>query len=209
MMGLLFVGGEGPARELLLPYLSEASFRIAADSGLDLAHELGETPDLIVGDMDSLSSSEQLAGYPREKIRVYPQDKDETDTEIGLRLFREMAYDRVVLVGGGGGRLDHLLAIVALFEREYHPALWITSQEQVEIVERTVEFPAFKGQLISLFPLSQRAESLESTGLKWELDGLIWNRGDAGISNRAVSSRIRISVGAGKLLMIKQLAANP
>jgi thiamine pyrophosphokinase len=56
---------------------------------------------------------------------------------------------------------------------------------------------------VSLFPLSARASDMRSEGLKWKLDGLSWRRGDGGISNRVVAESGRISVGRGKLLMIR------
>jgi len=46
-------------------------FIIAADSGLVCAEEFGYTPDLIVGDMDSLTDKSLLSSYPEDKIRIF------------------------------------------------------------------------------------------------------------------------------------------
>jgi thiamine pyrophosphokinase len=203
--GLLLLGGEGPEREQLKSILNRAPFVIAADSGFDLASRLGLVPDLLVGDLDSVAASRELDSFPSERVRRFPRDKDETDAELGLRLFREMGYRRVVLAGGGGGRLDHLLAIVDLFEREPPPASWFTAQDEVRRVEGELALSGCKGLRISFFPLGQGASGLRSEGLKWPLDGLEWSRGREGVSNLVMEDRASVGVARGKLLMILQL----
>ena len=117
--GMLLIGGEGPERRRVESLLLECELIVAADSGLDLADRLGLKPDVVVGDMDSLSDRRKLDDFSADKVHLFPCDKDETDTEIGLRYFCERGFERVFLVGGGEGRLDHLLGILALFERDY------------------------------------------------------------------------------------------
>jgi thiamine pyrophosphokinase len=201
--GLLLIGGEGPAKEILAPALQSIRCVIAADSGFDLALRLGLEPDLLVGDMDSVAKSPRFLSFPGDRKRAFPEDKDDTDTELGLRIFREMGYRRILLAGGGGGRLDHLVGILSLFCRPFAPVAWFTRCEHIEAVSGDFSFTGWKGQTVSLFPLSARASDMRSEGLKWKLDGLSWRRGDGGISNRVVAESGRISVGRGKLLMIR------
>jgi thiamine pyrophosphokinase len=203
--GLLFIGGEGPVRETIDPLLVRDPRIIAADSGFDLARALGLMPEMLVGDMDSVEDSPELRAFPPERIRRYPPDKDETDTELGLRLFREQGVRRVILVGGGGGSLAHLLGILALFERDGRPESWYTAREQVQAVERELVLEGCRGQSLSLFPLGERARGLSSKGLKWPLDRLSWSRGDAGVSNLCVDDRVEIRVRDGMLLMVRTL----
>jgi len=112
---LLVIGGAGPAPGVLAAMAREAQRIVAADSGLDLCLTAGIVPDLVVGDMDSLSDPRLLDAYPPERVLRFPTDKDETDTEIGMRLLRERGYQSISIAGGGGGRLDHLMAIMGLF----------------------------------------------------------------------------------------------
>src|SRR5665811_204261 len=77
-------GSEGmlPGREDLLG----ADYLIAADGGADIVHAAGGTPDLVVGDMDSISSRGRRAlKQDGVEVRVFPCAKDETDLEIALR----------------------------------------------------------------------------------------------------------------------------
>jgi len=203
--GLLLLGGEGPRRAQLEAALRGAELVVAADSGFDLALRLGILPDLLVGDLDSVAASPELAAFPRERVRRFPRDKDETDAELGLRLFAERGFDRVVLAGGGGGRLDHLLAVVALFERDRPPAAWYTARERVERVDGEAVLAGCRGLRVSLFPLGGPAGGLSSEGLKWPLDGLEWPRGYGGVSNLVTNDCARVRVRRGSLLLIREL----
>jgi thiamine pyrophosphokinase len=204
-VGLLLLGGEGPSRDLLEPILSTVIFTVAADSGFDLARRLNIVPDLLVGDFDSLEPSQELKDFPQERIRRYSRDKDETDAELGLCALWDQGIDRVVMAGGGGGRIDHLLALVALFEREKAPTLWYTSKELIQVVEGNQDITDCRGRTVSFFPLGGAVSGMSSRGLKWPLDGLEWKRGDLGVSNVFSEDRCRVSVKKGRLLMVQTL----
>ena len=89
----------------------ENSYVIAADSGYDTARKLGVTPDLLVGDMDSIS--EIPTGVEIYRVKA---EKDDTDTMLDISIAKERGAREIILVGGGGGRLDHLLSNVFMLE---------------------------------------------------------------------------------------------
>jgi thiamine pyrophosphokinase len=207
--GLLVVGGYGPPTRVLAHCGADADIVIAADSGLESAMAAGIDPDLVVGDMDSLSVSALLNRFAAERKRILPADKDETDTEFGFRTLQDMGCTEIVIAGGGGGRIDHMLAIAMLFERDNHPRRWITEKEDILFIEGTMEFIGRIGETLSLFPIGAVADAMHSEGLKWPLDGLKFRRGYGGISNLIVRDKVTIGVGKGKLLMIKAFDEEP
>ena len=207
--GLLLLGGEGPPREVLDPYLAGVARVVAADSGFDLALELGVEPHLVVGDFDSVTRRQELAALPADRIRRAPADKDQTDAELGLEVLAEWGCRRIIVAGGGGGRFDHQLAVLGLFERDCRPQVWLTAAEHMEVITGTVRFRGHRDCTVSLFPLSAAVDGLSSRGLRWPLDGLRFERGFAGVSNLVVDDQWQITVGAGRLLMIRNLAPLP
>lgn len=202
MKGILIIGGDHPARDLTSRLVEEAQIIIAADSGFDYAWNNGIDIDYVVGDMDSTSYREIIESMPKEKVLRMPEEKDETDTEIGLAMLKELGAAESVIIGGGGGRLDHLLGIVTLFHREIRPDEWYTDKEAVWSIDRKRIFEGLKGKTVSFFPVGEEICRMRSSGLKWPLDQLVWKPGDAGISNVVMEDSMMVEPLSGRLICI-------
>jgi thiamine pyrophosphokinase len=154
--------------------------------------------------MDSLGDLSRLDAYPPERVLRYQAEKDYTDTELALGLLWERGCDEVWLIGGGGGRLDHLLALRALFERDPCPSRWITAHEDLHCLDSPAELrwsgPA--GSLVSVFPLGPGPWEAESGGLRWPLAGLPWDRGFYGLSNVAERGSFEVRARQGRFLVV-------
>jgi thiamine pyrophosphokinase len=211
MRAVVFIGGDGPAPGSIPGGLGSYDLSVAADSGLLLAEAWGFAPDWIVGDMDSIGDPDLLSAYPEHRIRVYARDKDDTDTEIAISLAAEQGCSEWTLVGGGGGRLDHLMAIIALFERPAAPVRWITRFEDAALVDAErgggrYSALARPGSLFSIFPLGSGPWGIGSEGLKWPLGGLSWDRGRFGISNVCLGDRFVLRARSGRFLALSPLS---
>ena len=203
MTGCIFTGGLGPPRQACAPYLEKADLTVAADSGLLLARSFGIRPDYIVGDMDSLPEPSILDEYDCASVLRYPRDKDDTDTELGLRLAREKGADELILIGGGGGRMEHFLAVYSLFHRENPPSAWLTDSDEILLIASRHTLCGFVGEEFSLFPLGAGPVRMRSRGLKWPLDRLEWKVGDIGIHNVLADNYGEIEVMSGALLLMR------
>nr|WP_180486236.1 thiamine pyrophosphokinase [Treponema socranskii] len=202
----IFTGGDAPEPEAVESYFTfhAPDIVIAADSGLDTlkryadAFKSGEaasidlTPDLIVGDFDSISDVKLIDVYGRSddespqfgekrgavRIERFYCDKDFTDTELALdAAFREASLQNAIpfitLIGGGGGRLDHLLAICDSFCSPQHADLWLLPNEAVRLLKSgtVCEISDLKrNDIVSVArTASSRTEGkLVSHGLFWE-----------------------------------------
>jgi len=204
LLGIVFTGGEGPEPEVIKDNLTGIGsfFIAAADSGLALAEKAGYSPDIIIGDMDSVDA-ELLDRYPAESVVRYPTAKDYTDTELAMQKVIEKGCKNIWIIGGGGGRLDHLLGIRSLFERDITPCRWITDKESVFCIEKGKHyFSVNAGEIVSVFPLGDGGWEAVSERLKWPLDGIKWNRGFFGLSNVAIEDCFNITVHAGRFMVI-------
>lgn len=202
--GIAFIGGQGPAPEKCRRLITGTRIIVAADSGLITAETAGVKPDWILGDMDSLDDLRRLEAYPPRRILRYPSDKDFTDTELALTFLWEKGCHETWLIGGGGGRIDHLFAIRSLFEREQSPDCWFTQREDIYCLkdDRELILTSSPGSIVSLFPLGDGPWKAGSRGLKWPLDGLRWDRGFFGISNVAVAGDFSVFSDRGRFLVI-------
>lgn len=209
MRALIVTGGESPPISHIIALTHTAELIIAADSGLEVCLNAGVEPDLVVGDFDSVRR-ELLSRITAKKIIEYPEDKDYTDTELAIAVARGRGADRITLAGGGAGRLDHLLALRALFECAPRIDEWHTAHESVYCIpeRKRADFSLEVNSLVSVFPAGDGATGMRSTGLKWPLDGLVWTRGDYGVSNRSVLPHVSIIAGPEPLILILPLGTS-
>jgi thiamine pyrophosphokinase len=208
----VFTGGAGPPPELVKKLFdgpAKGALTVAADSGLELAEAAGLRPGWVLGDMDSLDRLSRLEKYPPDRVIRHRADKDYTDTELAFSLLAEKGCGEIWILGGGGGRIDHLFGISYLFERERFPSRWISAAADIYGIEgggkrapALLELESAAGALVSVFPVAGGPWRAASRGLKWPLDNLVWNRGFFGLSNIALSGACSIKAERGRFLVI-------
>ncbi len=194
-----YIIGAGDVSALPIP---QDAFVICADGGLSSARRFGVTPDLIVGDFDSLGS------VPRgSNVVKHPVEKDETDSFLALRLGLERGCDSFVFFGCLGGRLDHTLANIQhlqyLAERGARGVL-VGEHETLTVIKNgSLRFPADQTGGISVFSLSNSSEGVIIKGLHYEAENVtLTNSFPLGVSNRFESREAEVSVKNGVLLVV-------
>ncbi len=182
---------------------------IAADGGAHHALSLGFTPQIVVGDMDSLDDEtcNQLARQGCCFI-LYPVEKNETDLELALLFAVDEGATEIVLLGALGGRLDQLLANVLLLtlpELAGVSVKLVDDGQEAFVVRSGTEaiVEGLVGDTLSLIPLANDANGVYTQGLKWPLSGDTLFLGPArGVSNVIASLPVRISLEKGLLLVV-------
>jgi thiamine pyrophosphokinase len=183
---------------------------IAADSGADRAAEAGVRVDLVVGDLDSISPP-RLDALTAGGVSVerHPTDKDETDLELALRLARDRHPDRIVVLGGDGGRLDHVLGNVVVLAQPAAAGLAVEAwfgHAHVHIVDAAhpLALAGEVGSYVSLLALHGPVRGVTTSGLRWRLDGDDLEPGIArGVSNELVEPQATVAVAAGTLVVVQ------
>lgn len=209
MRALIITGGEHPPLRFLRRLANEMDVTIAADSGLALADKAGIVPDWIVGDFDSLADVHLLDKYHQERIVRYPTEKDDTDTELAFKMAKALGCTKVQIAGASGGRIDHFIAMYAMFLRNEHPDVWHTKRESAFWLGAncTASLQLPLQSVVSVFPLGDESKGMSSSGLQWDLAGLKWQRGDFGISNRSVCAEPTVRAGSCALLIVAPLGS--
>jgi len=167
---LIFAGGESPG--LTAAELPEHDVTIAADSGVGHALALDVVPDFLVGDLDSATpeSVAQVTELGTEVLR-WPAAKAETDLEIAMGLAAERGATALTVVGALGGRLDHLLANLALAASARWRGLdvdLVDATASVWIVRGERLLPIEPGDTVTLLALGGIA-IVTTRGMRWDL----------------------------------------
>jgi thiamine pyrophosphokinase len=177
---------------------------IAADGGAELARTLGLGVDLVVGDLDSISA-ETLAGIGR--VERHAAEKDATDLELALVAALRLEPERVLVLGGGGGRLDHLFGALLLLAREAFAGVRVDAQfgaAAVHVVRGERRLHGEPGELISLFAVHGPATRVVTDGLVYGLRGETLEPGSSrGVSNVFAAPEARIALERGVLLAVR------
>ena len=202
---VVFSGGEEPLPPWASGEIPDDAYLIAADSGLDHALSVGLDPDLVVGDLDSVSPT----GLHRTTATVqrHPPDKDATDLELALLAALELDPDRLVVLGGQGGRFDHLVATIALLASPRWEAVdleWVSSRARVRFVRAGITLHGTVGTPLTLLAHGGAATGVTTTGLRWDLRGAVLHPGHTrGVSNVFTSPVAGIRLESGLLLAIQ------
>ena len=174
---------------------------IAADGGLLHTQRLGITPDVILGDFDSL-------GFVPEGANVFPVEKDDTDAMLAVRRGLAMGCREFLLYGSlDGKRLDHTVANFQTLQfLADHGAVGylIGADHMVTVLKNgTLSFPPDADGILSVFCLGADATGVNIDGLQYILkDGTLSPGFPLGVSNHFIGSTARISVKHGSLLLI-------
>lgn len=216
---IIFIGGDAPhehanhtSRAIVTGADSAAASTtgvtalvIAADSGWEHAVGAGHTPDILVGDMDSISAGHLAdARAARTEIIEQPADKDETDTEIALATAVSRGATHITVIAGGGDRPDHVFAMLhSLSSPGLAPARIDghlgASRFHVCRAGAPVDIHTQPGDTVSLLPVGGDAV-VSADNLKWPLvRGTLHAHESRGISNVA-TGRVDIAVHQGTLI---------
>ena len=185
--------------------IPENSFVIAADGGLNHTKALGITPDVILGDFDSIEK-------PDEDCIVYPTEKDFTDSFIAAKYAYDSGYRTIHMYGCiGGKRLDHTVANIAMLEYFAKLQCDITLHAENQSVkafyseqnETSVFFDDYKKGYVSLFAVGGDVVGLSIKGLKYELENhTLSSAFPLGVSNEFTGNNAIVTFKSGTLLII-------
>ena len=197
---VIFAGG--PEQGIPCLPVPQNAYYICADSGLRLAAALRITPDLVLGDFDSL-------GYVPEGFacEVLPAEKDDTDTVYAVRTALRKGFRDIRIYGAFGGRLDHTFANLQTLEFLHSfgaAGMLIGTHDFAMLTEAgTQTLRHMEGFSLSLFAWSESCKGVSIRGVKYPLEqGELMRHYPLGCSNEITADNAEIIVDEGILLMM-------
>jgi thiamine pyrophosphokinase len=205
---LVVCNGSAPGRAFLRTLASAAHRVVAADGGANVCRHRGVTPDVIIGDLDSVTP-ETLERCARSLL-LYVDRQDNTDLEKALEYLVANGIPEAVIVGADGERIDFTLGNLAVLWRYCgRIALTVAGEGWYAMPVRgrmTLDVPA--GTTVSVVP-NGRVSGLTLRGFRYNLRNATMNIGEIGVSNVVRQRHASVSVGSGSLLVIVQHAWIP
>lgn len=193
--------GEPPSRTLVRRIAGQCDLFLAADGGANTAKRYRMQPDIIIGDLDSVTPATLKAFSSRMVLHVARQDN--TDLEKALDFLAARKVGQVFIAGATGGRIDFTLGNLAVIWN-YVAFMRLTILGDgwyARPVQGSMMFSAPRGTVASILPFTS-CSGVTISGLRYRLRDASMDVGEVGVSNVVTASSSSVSVRRGKLLLI-------
>ena len=201
---LLICNGKLYLKNFLRKIAGDYSIIACADGGANIALASGITPDFIIGDMDSIKPEVEKY-FKRKNVKfVKNPDQESTDVEKAVEFLINIGVKKIDILTDQAGRFDHAVGNLSV--------LWnygdraeikiINKNGEIIFVSSGCELDVTPGDIISILPVCGSA-FVKTEGLKYELKGETLRFSGRGVSNVALSNKIKIEVKEGVVFVFR------
>lgn len=204
---VIFAGGELSAEFIQL--IDEEDFIIGADKGALFLITNGITPDIAVGDFDSVSSEalKQIEQVSKKTIICDPVDKDLTDSEMALDLALGTQPESILMVGVTGTRMDQTLASIQMMTRALQRQVLCSIVDSNNYITLTGSQAVVQERgftYVSLLPITPEVTGITLEGFQYPLTNATIKMGQSlAVSNRLSAKSGTVTITSGLLLIIQ------
>lgn len=195
---VILAGGDYPTAERPLEILHQAKMVICCDGGADRYIAEGHTPDIIIGDGDSLSAENRTRFADRI---IYEADQETNDQTKAVKYLLSKGLKRMAIVGATGKRDDHTLGNIALLSEYRKMGAEVRSYTDYGVFIPccgTCRFSCLPKAQVSVFNID--AKHFQSNGLAYPIyDFTRWWQGTL---NEASDGEFMISAEGEYLLFV-------
>jgi thiamine pyrophosphokinase len=189
--------------ELLLP----DDLLIAADGGLHHLVQLGQWPQVLIGDLDSAIPEEvDLARKNGTEVHKYPVNKDQTDLQLAIDFAVNAGCSLIMIAAGLGGRLDQTLGNLFLLTRSDLRTLDVRlddGMEEVFFIRIAADIRGTPGDTVSLIAYCEPALGVKTENLLFPLQNeTLYPDQTRGISNVMETNYAKVSLSKGIIICI-------
>lgn len=208
MKALIIANGDIKDYNFLSSIVEKSDFLLCVDGGVDHILKIGIYPDMVFGDLDSISP--EGLNFIEEKhipIKRFPAIKDSTDTELAIDYLVSKKYKEIVLVGVTGSRQDHTLGNIFLLNYLLEKGIEgriIDNNNIIYLINNYLKLNRLEGYYTSLIPI-------EVEGIRVTLEGFFYNLKNKfisfgstlGLSNEIIKDYGEIKIHKGKALVFQ------
>ncbi|MCR4369077.1 MAG: thiamine diphosphokinase [archaeon] len=184
--------------------ISASDFIVAVDGGANKLVKTKFAPNVIIGDLDSISKT-ALKKFRGVETLKFPREKEFVDLELALQYCVRHKFVEIVILGAMGSRADMSLTnIFALHQLPKNVKAKIVHENQeIFLLPKKLSIEGNPGETISIFPIKGDAKGITLKGFKYELNNFDLDFGlGKGISNEFKNKKVSISFKDGLLLCV-------
>ena len=195
-------------KEFFIKMIKESDYIIAANGGSKHARNFGLIPDVIIGDLDSISKKDYLFFLNNGSVfKKYDPIKDKTDIQLAIEHAIESGFKDILLVCVFGNRLDHMVANIFLLMKVVEAGVnvkIVDEFQEIILIYKSGRIEGNIGDVVSLIPLTPTVSGIKLSGLMFvPKNGRLKMTETLGISNVLTKKSAIITINNGKLLIIK------
>ena len=183
----ILANGAFPKKKEPLEALKNVSTLICTDGSANTLIEKNLSPQVIIGDMDSINNKFQFKG-----LKIPDHNKNNTDLEKAIEWLIMNKICKVILLGATGNREDMTLVNHFLLFKYFNEIdiTMITDFFSISCNIGKKSFNSFKGQIVSILP--KKKTIVTSKGLKFVLNNEKISQGGKTLSNLAIGKKFSI-----------------
>ena len=197
-----------PPKKSLITFIQNKDYNklICADGGANAALKMNLIPDIIIGDLDSISKKALKEFKSVSKI-IRLKRQNDTDVEKCLKYAISKKCDEVLLLGATGNRLDHTFCNLGIVLK-FFPKI------KISIVAENSFLTAFKGktilkthpgETISIYGIDSKTR-IASEGLNYKLKNVALPFGKReSTSNIALSKEVKLKINNGIVFVVRDV----
>lgn len=186
--------------------ISSANLLIAVDAGLKYFFKFNIKPDIILGDMDSISPN-ILDNYKNIKNIFYNKNKDQTDTELAVIHAINMGAQKITLIAGTGKRVDHTIGNIELLKKYPNIITIIENKTKILVINNKIKLILKnnnknlenKNNIVSLFSVNK--PKITTNNLVYNLNNQELIFPTHGVSNKIKNNPATISINNNLLIV--------
>lgn len=195
---IILADGAFPAHPRPLEVLQQAGTLICCDGAADHLRRYPRQPDIVIGDLDSISDEAREAYATR---LIYDPSQQRSDLEKAIQWAAEQGAGEVTILGATGLRDDHSFGNLLMLWLDYGVELTIMTATGIfTVVRERRSYRSFPGQIVALYPESTGVK-ITTNGLAYSLEAQNLTARHRGTSNASTADSFSVDVEGGPVII--------
>ena len=197
----IIANGQFPFHDIPLTILSNTEFIISCDGATDSLLKKGYKPNLIIGDLDSIS--EKSRKLYKEKI-ILNSNQSENDLRKAINHSIELGFKKINIVGATGLREDHTIGnIFSIIKYPESDIKIYTDSGLFRVIKDNQSVKSFQGQQISIFSPDNTIK-ITTSGLKYNINKNTLSTLFYGTLNESLKQKISFKLSHGNIMIFQK-----